>query len=331
MMSGHVDAILDASILYGACRWHAGVYENSSRRWPGMYAASDDKRAFLEFLHMLLLYDKLYVEPNGTFTTADVLTFVNEINASDAESPLVPGLTIGSYDSTEVAEIICRQLLDLLETREVDPGQLRDWAVPYLYTGNKHIYYEHFKEVSTRYNLPEGIIPFALFAYRGFWYIGAANFYTEQQQASEQGQAPLVYVASSGRLQALAVLLNQETMRRYEFQKTGYGSVLDRLHLPPSGFSFRNVVFRGANRSKPYDDSQLTLLVGSEEPQVALDYVLGRRRSSDAQDIRGRWAHALLDVGSDRLCAVGAPYSRTTDLRGESWNWQQTIASRVHA
>ena len=264
-MNGHIEAILDASILYGACRWHTGHHKDPSRRWRGNYSAADDEEAFLEFLHMLLLYDTLSVQPNGTFLKKEVQEFKDQINTADSE----PQLVGGGYNISDGNKESGRHLHQsaALKLRE-DYGQFSDWKVPFLYQGHEHVDFQIFKEVASDYGLPEKLIPFALFAYRGYCYMGAAT-------ARSTPDVPVIYVASSGRLQVLAKLVSQKAMDRYEFQKMGYGEILDELHLPRTG-----LIFSEDEREMPYELSQLQLHIAGYTPQEALDYVLQLRDST---------------------------------------------------
>jgi hypothetical protein len=314
MMNGHREAILDASILYGACRWHTGHYKDPSRRWPGNYSAADDEEAFLEFLHMLLLYDTLSVQPNGTFLKNEVQEFKDQIDSVGSEPQLVGGgYNISDDNKRAVATYICRQLLKLRE----DYGQFSDWKVPFLYQGHEHVDFQVFREAASDYGLPEKLIPFALFAYRGYCYMGAAT-------ARSTPDVPVIYVASSGRLQVLAKLLSQKAMDRYEFQKIGYGEVFDELHLPRTG-----LIFSEDEREMPYELSQLQLHIAGYTPQKALDYVLRLRDSDDIKRLRSRWADILRSAGSGKPTAVGAPYGHTRDPHEDQSEWRHTVASQV--
>jgi hypothetical protein len=314
-MDDHIEAILDASILYGACRWHTGHYEDPSRRWLGDYsAAADDEEAFLEFLHMLLLYDMLLVEPNGTSLKEEVQEFREQINSAGSEPQLLPGrYNINDLSKGAVARSICRHLLKLPEAY----GQFSDWKVPFLYQGQGHVDFQLFKDAASGIGLPEKLIPFALFAYRGYYYMGAAT-------ARSKSEGPTIYVASSGRLQVLAKLLNPAAMQRYEFQKVGYGEVLDLLNLPPTG-----LVFNEDEREMPYELSQLQLYLAGYTPQAALDYVLRLRDSDDTKRLRRQWADILRSAGSGEPAAVGAPYGHTRDPHADQSKWRRTFASQV--
>jgi hypothetical protein len=295
-------AIIDASTVYGASRWYRSVHDDPTWEYASQYKKAEDRLLFEEFLHNLLLYDRIVLDNTSLDEVSDeikgLMATINsvlrkEIISAKAVAPELPIL--------DVVDHVCKLL-----AKGHDPATraaILSSPVPWYYRVPEHHDRGVFDSAAKNWGLDAELIPAAIFLYRGLCYSGFANSYAKEHRT------PTVYLASPGRLKALQPIISADVMQMLEYPKQAYSDLVDILGLPASGYDFSHLKISPASQA-----SQLSLAISGKPPQAALDYVLTSRATKEASNLRLEWAKRIWS--SSRSSAVGAPYPTVNTMTG---------------
>jgi len=293
-------AVLDAAIAYGASRWYRGLHQDPAWEFKSRYKASDDKVLFYEFLHDILLYDSILLDRSsvGSRISTEILELFTKINARLRQPLLDPSKSIAPINSLEpVVEILSRLVSDI-DMIPDSSARIRQTPVPWAYSADTHTDRAAFVRAFGEVGVDPALLPFAIFLYRGICYAGFANNYSWEKSI------PTVYLASPGRIRALAPILSTEEMKRIQYPKLAYSDLVGLLKLPSKGYSFSQFP-----SLPPHYLSGLAQQVQDKTPREALDYVLRLRQSEEAVALRKSWADRVWE--DSQSAAMGSGYSQT--------------------
>ena len=285
MTTNNATAVIDAAIVYGASRWLRGIHKNPSHEWEKSYKASDDKLLFLEFLHVLLLYDRIAMDSSSASRAipSELLELFAKVNAH-SNADVLGRRELAPYKKSEInaiAEATCRLISGIVE----DPQKrqtIQRSRVPWAYKSPIHHDFEMMTSIVEEQSLDIDLLPFALFSFRGLCYSGFAH-----HQANTT-DAPMVYVASPGRISALKQIISAQDLKRFEFARRSYRDLVGLLRIPEYGYNFSHL-----NSLDQSQVSQLALAVSGKSPQEALKFALQLRVSEDAGVLPKRWAERI--------------------------------------
>lgn len=291
-------AVLDASIAHGAARWLGGVHKDPASPYRQQYKAVEDKLLFAEFLHDVLLYDRIILDDHngGIPIVENVIKLFSAINAQLScelltRRPIAPASTY-----RPVMEAVCQLIVDRI-SEESTRRAILSTPIPWTYKTD-HADRNEFERAAVQFGLESTFVPFAVFVYRGLCYAGFAN------NLMETDNLPAVYLASPGRMRALRPILSDDDMNPLSYPKSAYSDLVSILKLPGRGYSF------GKIRSLPQARvSTLAQHLNELEPDQALKFVLELRASEEAASFRRNWTNRMWE--HSRSLAVGAPYVQT--------------------
>jgi hypothetical protein len=284
-------AVIDAATIYGASRWLNRVHEDPHWKFAKQYRAAEDRLLFHEFLFDVLLYDLILLDHSSVNIVSDeiqsLIDFINNESRRDIIrlTNLAPHVT-----RHDVADTICRLLSKVREHDDV--AMVSDIPVPWYYRHKAHHDRRVFETAAREWQLPDSLIPVALFMYRGLCYSGYANHY------SQEHSTPSAYLASPGRMQVLEPILSKEAINKFAYPKNAYADLVNRLKLPKSGYDFSHL--SGTEFARM---SELTEEFFNAPPDDALSSILTLRQNREAIRVRRDWAARLWDHSSS--CAVG--------------------------
>jgi hypothetical protein len=293
-------AVLDAAIAYGASRWYRGLHQDQAWEFKSRYKAADDKLLFYEFLHDILLYDSILLDRSsvGVKISNEILELFTKINTRIRQPLLDPSRSIAPIKSLEpVVECLCR-LVSEIDMIPESSTRMRQTPVPWAYASETHNDRTAFVKVFGELSVDPALLPFAIFLYRGICYAGFANNYCAEKSV------PTVYLASPGRIRALAPVLSAEELKRIQYPKLAYGDLVGLLKLPSKGYSFSQFP-----SLPPHYLSGLAQQVQDKTPREALDYVLRLRQSDEATTLRKSWADRVWE--HSKSAVIGSGYSQT--------------------
>jgi len=287
------NAVIDASIVYGASRILRGLHDKPEWPFKDKYNRRDDELLFKEFLHDLLLYERIILD-NSSVTVIgseiiELFTFINTLERAE----LIQTKSLSHLNSLDpVVKHICRLLQDRLKAGSLTGEAILSMAIPWAYSRNDHYdrtaFAEHFREIG----LTDDLIPFAIFAFRGLVYAGFAN------GIFRHNQQPSTYIASPYRINALVPLLSTNEINNINFPKKAYADLIKELGLPESGYDFS---FLNSDASELSD---LSLAISEMKPRQALRYVFELRHSEGGERLRSLWAERLWAQSSSSLVGV---------------------------
>lgn len=276
MKTSSACAIIDAAAVYGASRWIHGIKS---------VGASDDRLLFLEFLHDVLLYDKIIMDKSSASEAlpANILKLFARVNSSAGEV-IIDTEFLAPYKANEsqtIAAATCRLIAGVCREEQIE-RRIKQLKTPWAYNSTVHHDYDLMRDALLQSNLDNQFLPFALFTYRGLCYSGFAKSYSDRQAA------PMVYLASPGRISALQQILNSKDIQRLEFAQKAYSDLVSILDLPPTGYNFNHIAAVSAA-----EVSQLAIAVTSRAPDAAIELTLGLRASPSGRLLRQRWAERI--------------------------------------
>jgi hypothetical protein len=293
MSAGSV-AVIDASIVYGAIRsLRYGDSRADTSRLSGAQQL-DDKALFFEFLHDLLLYDRILLDSSSIVRIgADLKLLIARVNKR-AEEVLFSTRTLATTTAMPaVVSAVCRQLRDCAHYH----GDLTRIPIPWAYRDSSHHDFDVISKAAMHVGLDVTLVPLAVFAYRGLCYAGYSH-----NMVKRLGVAS-TYVAAPGRIQAMRPILDSTEIRRVEYPKRGYHDLIDMLKLPATGYDFS---FVGSLPS--HEMSSLTQAFYDSPAEEVFEEVLSMRRSERGRGIRNSWRERIW-VRSKSL-AAGASYTQ---------------------
>jgi hypothetical protein len=294
-------AIIDASTVYGASRWHRSVHSDQTWQYSGQYKAAEDKLLFEEFLHDLLLYDSIILDNSSVDDVSnEIVELIATINRALDVDLISMRVVAPEFTIEAVVDLVCKLLVDAdrqPETKRI----LLSTPIPWYYHVPGHHDRCAFDSGATRWGLDPALIPAAIFLYRGLCYSGYANSYFKDHQV------PSVYLASPGRLKVMQPIVSTDVMHLLEYPKRAYSDLVDLLGLPSGGYDFSHL-----NVGQTSQVSKVSLAVHQKTPEEALDYALRLRSSRRACDFRLKWAERVWN--SSQSSVVGAPYPEASNV-----------------
>src|SRR5262249_4335662 len=123
----------------------------------------DDEMLFLEFLHDLVLYDRIELNSSGCVPN-EILEWFAKVNAS-ANTELLNSNDVANPDRGEIAKATCRLIAEIAG----DDQRLRailNTRIPMTYKSEGHDDYERMAYVMTELGMDLQVVPFALVSYR---------------------------------------------------------------------------------------------------------------------------------------------------------------------
>lgn len=299
MITNIATAVMDASIVYGASRWYRGVHNNPNWEYAGKYKPEDDHRLFHEFLHDILLYDRIIIDSSSVSSVANELKeFFTKINVYlNKELILWDKLTDLSY-LEPIQQTTCEVIKCVIENGIKNENDLAKLHIPWAYHSSLHHDYKSFIKITNNIFFPNALVPLAIYAFRGICYSGFAN------GLSKSTNLPTVYLASPGRIKVLAQLLDARDIRDMRYPLVAYRDLVSALNLPKSGYTFNHIRTVDASQL-----SELTLAVATQEPRDSLKFVLRLRDSSESATMRNNWAERIWSRG--KSASIGSEGSQT--------------------
>lgn len=292
-----LSAVIDAATVYGASRWERSARTQSVEGYYPGRAPDVDRQLFLEFLHDILLYDSIVLDDSSVGTIgAEIKELFVKINSRVGFDLLTfkPLTDLKSTDLQRVIRAVCR-LVATVAGDAVHRRRILALPLPWYYRSSKHHEWADFLKAASECGLSEDLLPFSIFAYRGVAYAGFTHCLARRERR------PIAYVASPGRMAALASILKGEDVQQYDFMRTGYGELLSLLNLPKLGFDFTWMA-----SLPPQELSPLTFLVAEMKPREAIKFVLDLRNSPEARSLRQLWAERLWPTyPNSRSAAIG--------------------------
>ncbi|MDF2434545.1 MAG: hypothetical protein JWP44_4176 [Mucilaginibacter sp.] len=308
-------ALLDASIVYGASRWIRGVHGDPTWPYHSTYRASDDKALFLDFLHHILLYDRLLVNNSSVATIGlpalreiqYLFDFINDRLGRAFAVYEDVGLDLASW---QIAEPICRLIRRAIEDEVTTVDDLLEVNIPWAYSSAAHTDFYDFQVAAAEQGLDDRLLPFSIFAYRGLCYTALARQRTSLD-------APIAYVAAPLRINALQRLLDRDVIFDAFLRERLYDDVFDELGLPTDGYDFS---FMGVAQS---EFSHVNRALNHADPNAALMSILELRERDEARAMRHRWSLRLSAgtassiVGSTQIVTGSTIYGNVTMVGSE--------------
>jgi hypothetical protein len=279
-MSSDVVAVMDVATIYGASRWLEGAHDQYSRH--------DDEQAFHDFLHDVVLYDKIILCYSRTCEAVKLRNYINRFVGFDLveeRDTTVLGPQHG------VMNAISQLLTGLPDERQ---NTVRTTPVPYVYRCGAHVDTAEMTEVARRWHLDPDLVPAALFLYRGLCYAGFANSMAVREKRS------VAYVATPGRISAMEAVMSKPDVAAAKYPRKAYADLVSRLGLPDHGYDF------GFLDSFPASSlSALTSAVQETDPRSALESVLRWRELKPAREVRAEWASRIFDYRTSVAVGTG--------------------------
>jgi hypothetical protein len=107
-------AVLDAATAHGAARWLKGVHQDPNSPYRQQYKAIEDRMLFGEFLHDVLLYDKIVLDDTngGIPIVEDVIKLFASINMQLGSDLLTRRSIAPTSTYRPVMEAVCQLLVE---------------------------------------------------------------------------------------------------------------------------------------------------------------------------------------------------------------------------
>lgn len=300
-MSAPSTGVIDASLVYGASRILRGVHKNPSGEYRGEHTEFDDQQLFVEFLHDILLYDRIVMDSSSMARIgqeiSDITRRVNHCAGTQVLSTRNIA-TITSAALNQVAACVCGVIKDGVRSGMMTPDSLHEVPIPWAYQAPSHQDHTMVATTATAAQLDMRLIPYITFVYRGLCYAGFANNLAMQTEGSA------AYIAAPGRVYALRRLISADDLRKLEYPKRGYRDLMHLLHLPTNGYDFTSLSFLPIQ-----EVSSFALSLRDCTPLQALDNALGLRQSTQGSNLRKAWKDRLW--ARARSVVVGPSYTQT--------------------
>jgi hypothetical protein len=301
-------ALIDAAIVYGANRWLRGLHAEPTWEFQGRYKPEHDKRLFSEFLHLLLLFDRIVLDNSSIERIGqEIREMFAHVNTQAGSPRLLSYREVATTKSLlPVISATCEMISDSLRSGLQSFDALSTIAIPWAYCDKGHMDYEKFFTAAAECGLDTRHIPLAIFAYRGLAYAGFAH-----AQAGADGSDIATYVAAPGRISALQPFLDSRVIADLDYPRKAYGSLVETLKLPSKGYDFS---FLGV--FSPSQVSSLALEIDARPPRDALRWILRRRRESDAVEVRMKWCKQLQARHLSKIVGTNISQSATGNQVG---------------
>jgi hypothetical protein len=289
--------VLDSSVLYGASRILRDVHWCSN---PFGHNFLDDSILFQDFLDDLLLYDRLLLHNDikvkarvdGTDNQNSyehILELLELINTKCGKL-VIEERRIGFSDGFSRQVVMCK--IAQLVKSHVRLEDASGISIPWEYSTFSHHDFDDFRKAGSRVGLPDELLPFGLFVFRGIMYTAFASGY------SKKARLPVAYIASPGRLSALELVLTSDGIASQEHWRSAYQDLINELtSLPTDGLDF-------SMRDSPLEGDLSTLLQIQGEPWEKLETVLQLRSHDAVREMQVKWGERVM-TGPPPL-AIGA-------------------------
>lgn len=187
-------ALIDASIIYGAQRFYDGVHDDPNWPFRYKYQKEDDHILFLEFMHYALLYDQILIEGSCGSTAAtaefsrELLSFIDHVNdrcpgeTRFIEEVLVGESALPQREKTNkiVQKSLCKMIARNMECGLISLDKIRQIQIPWAYFGERHHDYTDIRKACMDIGLSDEVIPFSLFVWRALLYSAFARYLSMQ-------------------------------------------------------------------------------------------------------------------------------------------------------
>lgn len=294
----NVFAIVDAAIVYGAERYLSGVHDDRSWPYRDQYSKSDDEELFLEFLHYLSIFDEIVVD-NSSLSEGisnEIRSLIDRIKyfSGTFNGPLfcrqvAPDLSGDTPD--RVRNQFCVYLANLVAADTAAMNRIAAVEVPWAYHQPRHHDWPAVAESCKNLRLPECLIPFTVFAWRGIMYGGFAH------HARMAEKSLVSYVAAPGRMAALKAVLPSKDLERFERPRKAWRELVSEMpSLPEFGYDFSFLESLPVVYTSRFSQRLLTLT-----PQDALSYVCKYRNEESSKELRKDWAEVIFSATESNL------------------------------
>jgi hypothetical protein len=295
------EALTDAAVIYGAQRYFDGVHDLPDWPYRPDYRKDDDRLLFLEFLHNIILYDRLHIDSSSLEDTmyeihprTELRSFIDKVNYR-IRAEWITSENIGVPANVNIVSSqysFCHLLKELLSRDPDAERRMRAVPVPWAYKTEKHYNYSAFRMRFDQLEIENSdLLPYAIFTWRALTYGAMA------QHKHKMEHTKFAYVAAPGRLTALKAILDNTDIYRYNLPRDR--ELLSNISwwgLPQfsgEGFDFTYI------RSLPFfETSPVALNLLELPPQRALDQVCEARNSPEAREVRDDWNDILFDVSN---------------------------------
>lgn len=291
-----VRALTDAASVYGAARFIANAYDESSPRGMSYRSRDYDETLYYELMNNLSLYDELVYDDSSieNETSEEFKALFNKINDVFGETVMaVQTLDVKSYwDGELIKRGLCQLLHDLVDGDPTKLARLEAVQVPWAYHSSTHVDFPGFEQRLTEAGI-EQLVPFAVFAWRGLCYSAVAEARRRQREES------FAYVAAPGRIRALQAILSADEMRDFRYPRETWGKLSQQIdELPAHGLDFRNIT-----SIAPAFTSNLTQALRNMPPENHLAFIAEHRNSASSKNKREMWGELLFNKRQN--CTVG--------------------------
>ncbi|MGQ0567386.1 MAG: hypothetical protein ACT4OK_20300 [Gemmobacter sp.] len=306
-------ALVDAANLYAAGRYLHAMHDDVKWSYKDQYIRFEDECLFFELMHFLILYDQIIVDMSSVEREeaqeeyGELGRVIETVNVAAGFSHIDGRVIAPKRELWPVVNAVCRMIAKSSADSEFVQFSA-SIRIPWYYRDHAHFDYPVFQEAFKEYSIDLGLMPFALFLYRGIVYAGYANQYNKRRHV------PMAYLASAGRLQALQPIIDKRSMEFFRFPKAEYSNIVDLLGLPESGYDFSIFSLEALHVSS------LQRIIEQRSPMAALELVYELRGRTQARQVRERWAEKLW--GMNDSCAIGA--------QGSNWISGSTIHGNVN-
>lgn len=287
-------AIIDAATLYGAERFinHYDKYNNKS--YSRNYNFIEDKKLFNDFIHNLVLYDKMIYNCNSIeFVDSEIENFINDISDYAKCAVVKPEVVMGELPEDDMSMIIQSLCEILVKSNYKKILKLINNKIPWYYSSKKHVDYYLVGKIVNKMKMEKSIIPYVLFVFRGICYLSISNFNNVKKRKKT------AYVASPNRMEALKYIVNADDLNKIISKKNEYLTLVDQLPLPENGYNFSIL-----KNTIPYENtSNLAMSFSNLHPKETLKKVLHLRKSDEVKKIKVKWGGIFEE---DKSYAVGA-------------------------
>jgi hypothetical protein len=286
-------AVVDASVVYGAARYLRADPAASQ----STHARGYDRSLFLEFLHDLLLYDRIILDNSSVTIIGDEIRDLREGVNRHAGWTLLELKELTTIKTNEIR--LVESAVARLVAAHPDPESLEALRLPWAYSDPNHVDRPDFVDLASEYRFPEKLVPFAIFVFRGFCYAGFAN------GLADGSQKTVAYLAAPGRVTAFEKVASNDFVNRVKHAREAYSALLKQLPLPRSGYEFDTFL----PKFMAHEVSALAQAVLSGPPAEAVEMVLQMRNTNEADIVRSEWSKRLRNY--EHSSVVGAVLSQS--------------------
>ena len=281
-------AIIDAATIFGAERYVNNYEKYNNKSYSVTYSFYEDRRLFNEFLHNIVMYDKIIYNCNSIeFLESGMENFIDEIS-NYAKHQIVNAeviLVLPEDDMSGIIHSIC-EIVKTTNYKNVVKSMKN--KIPWYYSSKKHIDYRLVAKTTKSLKLSDSLIPYILFVYRGMCYLAMAN------SNKKKNEKKTAYIASPNRIEALTHVIHGDDLKNYKSKREKYSELINHLPLPENGYNFSIL-----KNTLPFENtSKLAMSVSNMHPKTALRHVLDLRKSEKVKNIKSKWLNTFEEQAS---------------------------------